>query len=91
VSGEYFSFGRAELDVELAVRALEDRLALFARVTGVGLGVTPRFGVTVDGRYRLASSLYAQASAGTVDFPQPDASLARGVYFSLGIGADFER
>ncbi len=91
LGGEYFGFGRAELDVELAVRAMDDRLALFARVTGVGLGVTPRFGVSLSGRYRFAPSLYAVASGGTVDFPLPDATLARGVYASLGVGADFER
>jgi hypothetical protein len=91
LSGEYFTFGRSELDLEVAVRAFGDRLALFGRVTGVGLGVTPRFCVSLEGRFRFAGSLYAIAQAGTADFPQPDGTLTRGLYGSVGMGLDFAR
>ncbi|MGQ0506178.1 MAG: hypothetical protein ACT4TC_12765, partial [Myxococcaceae bacterium] len=88
---EHFSFGRTDLDLELTVRTLNDRLAITSRVTAVGLGINPRFNVTLDGRFRFAYSLYALASGGTADFPQLDSTLARSVFVTFGFGVDFER
>lgn len=90
-AAEYFNFGRTNLDVSLQSRAFDDRAALGGRVSVVGIGETPRYLGTIEGRIRFLPSLYAVGSGGTVFFPQPDGGLARGVFVGIGIGADFER
>jgi hypothetical protein len=90
-SGEYFLFGRTLFDLSLRTHAFDGKAALGARMAVTGLGQAPRTLVSLEGRYRFAASLYAIATGGTVFFPQPDGTLARGVQVGCGVGADFER
>lgn len=90
-SGEYFTFGRTQVDVSVMGRAFEGKGAGGVRFAVSGLGQAPRYLASTEVRYRFLPSLYGIATGGTVFFPQADGSLARGFYFGLGAGADFER
>ncbi|MBI3184316.1 MAG: hypothetical protein HYZ28_19455 [Myxococcales bacterium] len=92
LAAEYFASGRTDGDLELSLRALEGRATGTVRLSGVGMGVWPRYSASAEARYRFAPALYAVAAGGTVFFPQPeDSTLVRGIFASLGVGADFER
>jgi hypothetical protein len=90
-SGEYFLFGRADLDASAEVELLRSWLVAQARFSLVGLGVVPRTAVSASLRLRVAPSVYLVASGGTVFVPQLDGTLVRGVTASLGVGLDLER
>lgn len=87
--GEHFDFGRTDLDGALTFRSADQQAAGTFRVSMIGLGEDTRYHLEGELRYRLVTSLYAVATGGTLFFPQADASLARGAFASLGIGADF--
>ena len=88
---EYFAWGRADLDALLALELIGHRVVGGARFTAIGLGKVPRYALTSELRVRLFSSFYVMGAGGTVFFPQPDGTLARGVYVGAGAGLDFER
>lgn len=87
--GEHYDFGRTDLDGALTFRSADQQAAGTFRVSMIGLGEDTRYHLEGELRYRLGPSLYALATGGTVFFPQPDETLARGAFASLGIGADF--
>lgn len=88
---EYFSWGRTDLDALLSLEIINHRLIAGARFTGTGVGKVPRYATTLELRVRLFSSFYLMGAGGTVFFPQPDGTLARGIYGGAGAGIDFER
>lgn len=92
LSAEHFpAWARTDLDAVVSVELVDHRVTASARFTAVGLLVQPRYAVGAEARVRLAASVYALGSGGTVFFPQPDGTLARGFFFSAGVGIDFER
>ncbi len=91
VALEHFIWGRTDLDVLFSLEIIDQRLTAGARFTGTGLGKLPRYAMTTELRLRLFTSLYALGSGGTVFVPQPDSTLVRGVFVSLGVGFDLER
>jgi hypothetical protein len=91
VAAEHFSWGRTDADAALALRLMEGKAMGTARVSIVGVGVSPRMSATFEARYRFAPALYALAAGGTVYFPQAEGGLVRGLFGGVGVGADFER
>lgn len=88
---EHYSWGRTDLDVSGSFLFFNERLAATSRFTMVGVGETPRYAISVEGRFRILPALYVLASAGTVMFPQADGTLARGFFIGGGAGIDFEK
>lgn len=91
VAAEHFLYGRTDLDSTLSLNLLDSWLVGQARFSAVGLGQEGRYHFNAGLRARLFKSFYLVGSGGTVFFPQPDGSLARGVTASAGAGVDFER
>jgi len=93
VAAEYYAWGRLDGDVAVSARFGNNRGSLTARFAAIdALSTAPRFQGSGELRWRFASSFYLVATGGTVFFPQSDhASLVRGAFGSLGLGADFER
>lgn len=92
IAAEYFLFGRLDGDVSITARFAHNRGTLTGRFTALdALGVAPRFQGSGEVRYRFTRALYVVATGGTIFFPQPDSTLVRGFFGSLGLGADFER
>jgi hypothetical protein len=87
VSGEYFGFGRTDIDGTLQWTA-DRRLSFDARLVVVGLGFAPRFHVSVGAQCRLAPGFYLTGHGGTVMSPTTDGTLLRGVLATVGVGFD---
>jgi hypothetical protein len=90
-AGEHFTIGRTDTDVTLAIRFPGARTLATARVIVVGVGTHPRYSVHAELRQRILDWLYLWGAGGTVHFPQPDGSLARGYTAGVGAGVDFAR
>lgn len=90
-AGEHFTIGRTDTDLTLAIRFPGARTWATARVIVVGIGTHPRYSVHAELRQRVLDWLYLWGAGGTVHFPQPDGSLARGYTAGLGAGVDFAR
>jgi hypothetical protein len=88
---EHFTTGRTDTDFTLALRFPGARTIGSARVIVVGIGTQPRYSVQAELRQRILDWLYVWGAGGTVHFPQPDGSLARGYTAGAGAGVDFER
>lgn len=88
---EHFTIGRTDTDFTLALRFPGARTTATARVIVVGGGTHPRYSVHAELRHRLKDWLYLWGAGGTVHFPQPEGSLARGYTAGAGAGVDFER
>ncbi len=88
---ETFPAGRTDLDASITLELMRSRLSATGRVVAQGLGTAPRTFVQGEARLRFAPSLYGVAGGGTVFLVQPDGSLQRGVFASLGAGLDFAR
>jgi len=91
LAGEHFTIGRTDTDFTLALRLPGARTLASARVIVVGVGTQPRYSVHAELRQRLLDWLYLWGAGGTVHFPQPDGSLAKGYTAGVGAGVDFER
>jgi hypothetical protein len=68
----------------------ERGLSVAARGGVTGLGEVPRTWLGLEGRGRLAPSIYLLGSAGTTFAPREGGGLTRGWTASLGAGFDFE-
>jgi hypothetical protein len=90
-AGEHFTIGRTDTDFALAIRFPGARTLATARVIVVGVGTQPRYSVHAELRHRVLDWLYLWGAGGTVHFPQPDGSLAKGYTAGAGAGVDFER
>lgn len=90
-SMERFLFGRTDADVGAALHFLNGGAVANARLTMMGVGERARIGLEADTRVRVAPSVYVLAFVGTSFFPQPDASLVRGVTAGIGMGVDVAR
>jgi hypothetical protein len=90
-AGEHFTIGRTDTDFTLAIRFPGARTLATARVIVVGVGTQPRYSVHAELRQRILDWLYLWGAGGTVHFPQPDGSLARGYTAGVGAGVDFAR
>jgi hypothetical protein len=91
IAGEHFTTGRTDTDFTLALQLPGARTVATARVIVVGIGTQPRYSVRTELRQRILDWLYVWGAGGTVHFPQPDGSLAKGYTAGLGAGVDFER
>jgi hypothetical protein len=91
-AGEYFLWGRLDLDARITARLPDDKGSVAARFALVGMMQgAERYDGAIEVRYRIMPSLYAVGQGGTVLFPQPDGTLLRGMFAALGVGFDFER
>jgi hypothetical protein len=88
---EHFTTGRTDTDFTLALQLPGARTTAAARVIVVGIGTQPRYSVQAELRQRLLEWLFVWGAGGSVHFPQPDGSLAKGYTASAGVGMDFER
>jgi len=91
LAGEHFTIGRTDTDFTLALQLPGARTLASARVIVVGVGTQPRYSVHAELRQRILDWLYVWGAGGTVHFPQPDGSLAKGYTAGVGAGVDFER
>ncbi len=90
-SGEYYLWGRLDLDARVTARLPGGLGAVGARFALVGFMQGPqRYDGAIEVRYRVAPSIYAIGEGGTVFFPQAGGTLLRGVFGGLGVGFDFE-
>ena len=91
IAGEHFTTGRTDTDFTLSLQLPGARTLATARVIVVGIGTQPRYSAHAELRQRILDWLYLWGAGGTVHFPQPDGSLAKGYTAGLGAGVDFER
>lgn len=91
IAGEHFTTGRTDTDLTLSLQLPGGRTLANARVIVVGIGTQPRYSVHAELRQRILDWLYLWGAGGTVHFPQPDGSLAKGYTAGAGAGVDFER
>lgn len=88
---EHFTWGRTDIDSTFSLTVWEQRVVGAARFTAIGLGQLPRFSTGGRVSVRILPALYLLTEGGIVFTPQPDGTLSRGWYASLGVGADFEK
>ncbi|KFE60817.1 hypothetical protein [Hyalangium minutum] len=91
IAGEHFTTGRTDTDLTLSLQLPGARTLANARVIVVGIGTQPRYSVHAELRQRVLDWLYIWGAGGTVHFPQPDGSLAKGYTAGAGAGVDFNR
>jgi hypothetical protein len=91
VAGEYFLWGRLDVDLVLEAHLPGGATELQLRAIGTSLMDRARYSVSGEVRHRFLPALYVIAAGGTVHIPQADGTLMSGFQAGLGLGVDFQR
>jgi hypothetical protein len=88
---EAFSFGRTDIDGDVTLRLLEEKLLVSLQASVVSVSQTPRLTVSSSVSWRLMPGVYVIGAGGTQFINAAQGGLARAVQVSLGLGVDVER
>ena len=91
VAGEYFLWGRLDVDLVLEAHLPGGATELQLRAIGTSVMDRARYSVSGEVRHRFLPALYVIAAGGTVHLPQADGTLLSGFQAGLGLGVDFQR